>query len=561
MTPLSLPILLIVGLVVAVLARKVWETIALRRVRDSETREHDMSRVASYFAGLSQPFRALPTRTWVDLDMDDVFQKIDRTASWPGQHLLYARLRREDHSPAALVEFEKGVSLLLGDDVLRMRLQRTLKPLDDWRASSLPALFHRSLPVVPFALVFPVMSVAGIACFVLAFWWPPLVLGLAAIGLSNAMVRVVLRDRIDQVVSAMRMLPAMLRVSGTLASLGAPGLTSLVDELRAAVPRLQWIGRAARWLSFDARGKELVGWIYEYINILFLLDVTTLIWCIDAIRVEREAIRRAYVALGELDCLQAIASLRLARNDWVQPVFQPAAEASLAFASLTHPLLDKAVPNSLDMNGESVLLTGSNMSGKSTFIRTVGTNAVLAQTIHTAFATSWRSPRCAVRTVIGRADSILDGTSYYRAEVDAVGTLLKGSSAERRLLLFDELFRGTNSIERVAAAKAVLAHLDNGNDLVIVATHDVELLELLPGYAAFHFREEVRGGELAFDYQLHTGPCSTRNAIAILELVGYPPEVVEDARATATRMEQHVLSRALGVTERNDGVEGHCHPA
>jgi DNA mismatch repair ATPase MutS len=138
-----------------------------------------------------------------------------------------------------------------------------------------------------------------------------------------------------------------------------------------------------------------------------------------------------------------------------------------------------------------------------------------------------------VRTSIGRADSILEGTSYYRAEVEAMGELLARRGAEPALVLIDELFRGTNSVERVAAAKAVLEALDRGDDLIIVATHDVELLAMLPGYASFHFREEVRDGALHFDYRLHDGPSSTRNALAILELAGYPAEVVAEARRLA----------------------------
>jgi hypothetical protein len=532
--PMTLIIALAVGLILAMFVRAVRETIALRRMRAGTEREHDMPRVASYFASFDPPVRALPERAWTDLDLDDVFRRLDRTASWPGQHLLYARMRREEQSPASLLAFEGGVDRLTRDETARATVRASLAPLAHRRASALPVLFQGALPSVPpFAAAFPLLSIAGLACLVAAFWWPPLALGVAAIALTNVFIRVALRERIDRTVAALRMLPALLRAAIALSALEGPGLASHAAALRDAVPRLQWIGRAARWLSFDPRGSELVGWIYEYLNMLFLLDVTTFAWCLDAIRDERATIGRAYAALGELDCLQSVAAVRLERHDWTRPAFDVGGTSPLAFTGLSHPLLSEAVPNSLDMRGRSALLTGSNMSGKSTFIRTVGVNAVLAQTIHTVFAASWHSPRCAVRTVIGRADSILDGTSYYRAEVDAVGGLLHGDGGARRLILMDELFRGTNSLERVAAASAVLAHLGRGDDLIIVATHDVELLELRPEYATFHFREEVRGGELTFDYRLHEGPCSTRNAIAILELAGYPREVVEDARATA----------------------------
>lgn len=139
-----------------------------------------------------------------------------------------------------------------------------------------------------------------------------------------------------------------------------------------------------------------------------------------------------------------------------------------------------------------------------------------------------------VRTSIGRADSLPDGKSYYLAEVESVGELLRAKASGRQhLFLVDEIFRGTNTTERVAAAYAVLAYLDRDTDLVLVATHDIEVIELLgDAYAPYHFREQIADGALTFDYRIHAGPSDTRNAIALLELMGFPGDLVADALAT-----------------------------
>jgi DNA mismatch repair ATPase MutS len=387
------------------------------------------------------------------------------------------------------------------------------------------------------------LSIAGIACIAGAIWWHPLVLGVIAVLVVNGYVRAALRDGIDAVVPGMRMLPALLQASRTLASLHVPEVTQQATTLRDIVPRLQWLGRAARWLSFEQTGaNELAAYLYEYLNMLLLLDVVSWVWSVEAIRREREIIRRAYEALGELDVLQSVATLRGEPRPWSRPVFIARRERRLLVAGLAHPLLEEPVTNPLALDGRSMLLTGSNMSGKSTFIRAVGVNAILARTVHMVFAERWHAPLLAARTSIGRADSLLEGTSYYRAEVDAVGALLRDEPGVQRIILIDELFRGTNSVERIAAAKAVLVHLDRGDDLVIVATHDLELIPMLPSYAQYHFREEVREGALTFDYRLHDGPSSTRNALAILALAGYPADVVADAERTAVRVEQRVTS-------------------
>jgi hypothetical protein len=524
------------GFLALVGGRAVMMTIALRRSSvQPMQREHDMERVASYLALSPAGTALLPDRAWRDLDMDEVFRRLDRTVGWPGQHLLYQRLRREDHSFEALRRFELGVGRLADDAATTATIRRALQPLDERRAAALPTLFDGTLPALPGAArLLVLLTVAALGCAIGAFWWPTLVIPLCIVVAANLLVRPWMGLRIAGALPAMRALPSLHRAAQALSTLQAPELAAPVETLRRGAPPLRMIARAARWLSVEPAGAaELVSYLFAYVNLVFLLDVSAFVWSEAAMRAHASTLRAVYEALGELDAMQAVATLRAEATRWCRPVFVPTPERTLVFAGLTHPLLDAPVANSVEMRGRSMLLTGSNMSGKSTFIRTVGVNAILARSIHTVFGERWHAPRWAVRTSIGRADSILEGTSYYRAEVEAMGELLARRGAEPALVLIDELFRGTNSVERVAAAKAVLEALDRGDDLIIVATHDVELLAMLPGYASFHFREEVRDGALHFDYRLHDGPSSTRNALAILELAGYPAEVVAEARRLA----------------------------
>ena len=199
---------------------------------------------------------------------------------------------------------------------------------------------------------------------------------------------------------------------------------------------------------------------------------------------------------------------------------------------MVHPLVGNAVPNDLVINHSSVLITGSNMSGKTTFVRAVGINAILAQTVSTALATRWHAPYLHVGSSIGNADSVVEGRSYYMAEVESIRSLIeRKNNGHQQLFLIDELFRGTNTAERVAAAYGVLEYLDRGQDIVIVATHDTELLRLLgDAYAPHHFREEISADGLSFDFIMRHGQATTRNAIALLEIMQYPAEIVENAR-------------------------------
>ena len=146
------------------------------------------------------------------------------------------------------------------------------------------------------------------------------------------------------------------------------------------------------------------------------------------LRVHHAALLRVIAAMGEVDAAISTASFRAGRHDWTRPRFrQPGAPAELT--DVRHPLLLDAVPNSISLApGRGVLITGSNMSGKSTFLRTVGVTAVLAQTLNTCLAAEYHAPVFNVRSCIGRSDDLLSGKSYYIAEVESLLGLVEASA-------------------------------------------------------------------------------------------------------------------------------------
>jgi DNA mismatch repair ATPase MutS len=235
--------------------------------------------------------------------------------------------------------------------------------------------------------------------------------------------------------------------------------------------------------------------------------------------------------VGTLDALQAVASFRAGSRSWCEPQLV-ARDAPLEAVELRHPLLPDAVPNSLSLCG-GALITGSNMSGKSTFLRTVGINALLAQTVFTCFAARWSGPVLRLATSLRRSDSLLAGRSYYLAEAQGILAALRAAETPpRTLCILDEIFRGTNTAERVAAATEVLRWLAAKGALVVAATHDDALTTLLDGaYRNLHFGETIGEAGISFDYLLEEGPAMTRNAIELLRFLGYPEELVAAARA------------------------------
>ena len=228
----------------------------------------------------------------------------------------------------------------------------------------------------------------------------------------------------------------------------------------------------------------------------------------------------------------AVATYQQGRPGVTTPRFT--LEARLEVTGLYHPTLPHPVSNDLTLVGRSLLITGSNMAGKTTFIRTVGLNVILGRTLNICHAASAILPKAIVRSSIRRNDRPEDGQSYYFVELQRLLEFVKASEeGPLHLFLIDEIFRGTNTVERLAASTAVLGHLGLRHQ-VLVTTHDLELGEPLAGaYELCHCSEQVVAGRCGFDYRLRPGPARSRNAIRLLELSGYPEAITLEARRLA----------------------------
>lgn len=175
----------------------------------------------------------------------------------------------------------------------------------------------------------------------------------------------------------------------------------------------------------------------------------------------------------------------------------------------------------------NILFTGSNASGKSTFIKAVALNCILAQSLNTALCSKYRCKFSNVVTSMAIKDNILSGDSYFIAEIKSLKRLLDSLNGEIRVLAFvDEILKGTNTIERISASASILKYAESTNGRLLVATHDMELTQILETYENYHFSETVTEDEVTFDYKLKKGPSNTRNALKLLKAMNFNNEVV-----------------------------------
>lgn len=450
-----------------------------------ESAAYDFDPIGSYFYNCPAEegvFQIVDAETTADLDLNAVFEKIDRTTSRVGQQYLYARLRtlRGEEDTA---DFDRRVGAFENDDELTQRCAGHLARLA----------------------------------------------GDMYIHYSN-------KINISLYTSAVKQLSTALKTARYLAAEGVPGS----DEAARPIRRVAEVEHRSRIVGTQGDGgNELaaVGWLaFELVKIAFNIEVILFHRFTGSIATHRDAIHDVFRFIGRTDAAISVMRLRRAAKT-CRPTFTDG--KYLEAVQVVHPLIEGCTANTLTLDGTGLLLTGSNMSGKTTFIRTVMLNALLGETLCTCFAERFTAPYMRLHSSIRISDDITEGTSYYLQEVLTVKRLLEDADRPAAcLFVLDELFKGTNTTERIAAGKAVLARLNRGPHIVLAATHDIELAELLrgDGYELHHFREEVADGRLVFDYCLHTGPLTTRNAIRILELYDYPPELIAEAYDTQQKL-------------------------
>lgn len=248
----------------------------------------------------------------------------------------------------------------------------------------------------------------------------------------------------------------------------------------------------------------------------------------------RERLPQCLESLWELEALSCLAHYAWGHPEAVFP--EPIAEG-LTVKAVGHPLLPPVGNNGqpkvrndfqLARTGDGFLITGSNMAGKSTFLKSLGLNLVLAQVGSVVDADAMAWSRVRLMTCIRVSDSVSDGFSYFYAEVRRLRAILDALKLAHDMPVFylvDEIFKGTNNRERLLGSQAYLEALAGADALGGVSTHDLELVHIAddyPQWRNYHFREFIEGGKMVFDYRLRLGPCPTTNALRIMALEGLP---------------------------------------
>ncbi|MBC8060317.1 MAG: DNA mismatch repair protein MutS [Clostridiaceae bacterium] len=468
-------------------------------------------------------------QTWQDLTMDEVYEILDRTLSKTGEHALYNLLRTPSFDEAEIKKRSVIIDFFRNNANVREKFQYAFYNLGREKNNGvITLLWGKEIPVIKANIFFYIMSGMAVVSIISL---PVLGLGVGALLIvtmffCNFAIHGLSKRVISGDIPSIGRIGGMIKTAQVIKGIEEPVLKEKMDALKKSYNACSYISKRTMSLG-RVEGIDI---ITDYFSIFFLLDEVSYFSAIKGINKYREELRNIYSILGELDAYISLASYRDELVNFVEPEFTYSGP-KIEVVDGRHPLIVEAVPNTIRLTRGGIILTGSNMSGKSTFLRMLGVNALLAQTISTCLATSYKASLLKVLTSISPSDNIMGGKSYYLGEAEALLRIIKSSEDNiPSLCMIDEIFRGTNPVERVSAAAEILDYLPDHNAMTIAATHDIELTEMVKNhYECYYFTEDVGERGLIFDYKIRKGISKTRNAIKVLKFLGYPDEIIDKA--------------------------------
>ena len=472
-----------------------------------------------------------------DLDIvgpKSLFQFLNTTQTWHGRQSFARDLLDPQYSPGEIQERQRAIAELSRDINFANHVQFYLSQIGGKAvdAELVEELTNKNISskvqfsAAFFLLYIPVATVLLLLCGMIFQIQPLLIAGTALAAAQTALyyitrktvnsyLRPVDNHRLGKYVKVIEIL--------TTREFSSTKLNGIKSKLQTAANAVRELEKIATLLSI--RGNPL---IYFALNTLLLWDLHCAFLLQHWKKKYSHTGAEWFAAIGEFESLLAFSALPNVCNNTCLPVVSDSGKTGkrIEAKQLGHPLLSNEIRinNDLHFNDNIFIISGSNMSGKTTFMRTVGINLLLARAGSFVCAREMACSQFDIITSMRIADDLNEGVSTFYAELKKIKRIInKAGPRENVLFLIDEIFKGTNSVDRLAGADAVISKLANLDAAGMISTHDLELCKLSQYHARIinhSFSEHYQNGEILFDYKLQTGQSKTTNAKFLMEMLG-----------------------------------------
>lgn len=477
--------------------------------------------------------------TWNDLEMDNVYRRINNCKSFVGEQILYSKLHCLPKNNAYRELLERKISFFASNEKEREEIQLLLCSLgkDDGSYNLPTFMTNLDLNGIPNVWIYRAMQILLLLSVLPAIVLQDLTLLYipSTVFLINVIIYAIGKTKYEVNLDMLKSIIRVANIGNKIADTKSFSYKNKFSDLKkeaAPFKRLTYMIGLIQMKKEAALSGDIVGLIYDYLIGATLWDFVKYDQIIRTLKDNRNEFMELYKILGEIDMAISIASFRESLPLYCTPIFSE--EQVLQMKQIYHPLIDKPVCNTVNLDN-SCIITGSNASGKSTYIKAIAINVILAQSIHTCMAKEMILPYARIITSMAVRDDLMEGESYYIKEIKYLKRIIENLSEDRLVIcVIDEILRGTNTEERIAASASILRFLHKENCIAIVASHDIELTQILDNtYDNYHFTEKMQEKDITFDYKIYKGPSNSKNAIKLLKHIGFPDEIIAEARDMA----------------------------
>ena len=489
--------------------------------------------------------------TWNDLSLGDVFDRINYCESSTGQEFLYYMLRnpviKDDGS---FSKMEEELSLLQKNEEERIKLKLLFHRVGKNAKYSIydylelldkAPVSGNGVHYLMLVLMAVAVLISAFANFTFGFIMLLLVIAVNIVSYFK------LRAGIEPYLATFSYVIRLIDQSKNLIVAGSDIFSDEINELSEKTSNLKgfvkgsWILMSSSKVRGNGNPLDIIG---DYVRMITHADLIKFNGMLSKLVRELDSVDRIISIMGRMDALISICYYRASLNgEYCLPEFSLNSTDNGDVYEIEkgyHPLLKDPVSNSISLK-KGIMLTGSNASGKSTFLKMCAINALFAQTIHTCLAAGYKAPMYRIYSSMALKDDINYGDSYYMVEIKSLKRIIDSADDKNKpkvLCFVDEVLRGTNTIERIAASTKVLEYFAKEKVCCFAATHDIELSSLLKdSYEIYHFEGNMTGDDVVFDYRLKEGPATNRNAIKLLKTIGYNDAIVSEAEKMAENFE------------------------
>lgn len=534
-----LAVLILIGIISSRLAKKNLFYKMLAQYGQVDTTEYsydEFENISHLYKNTIKDEFHLDDITWNDLDMDSIFMFINHTNSSVGREYLYKLLRMPVFDKKTLEERERLIQYFDTHDKERTNIMVSMRMIGYTRKISVSDYMENLFRLKPASNLFHYMLILLIVfslCFMI-FIDPVMGIGMVLVSMGAAIVSYYkMKARIENYFSCIRQLVAMIEAGKEIAALNIEELNEYNEFFRETGRKFSKVTRNSFLLvSSKENSGSLIEIVMEYIRMFTHVDLIKFNNMLRKVGSNYETVMELMTKLGLLDSMISVGNFRRIIPYYCKPEFK---DSGIEIKELYHLSIKEPVANSIK-DTKPVLITGSNASGKSTFLKSVAINAILAQTVNTCPAGVYKAPFYRIYSSMALADSLETGESYYIVEIKSLKRIVDAAKEKGApvLCFVDEVLRGTNTVERIAASSQILKDLAGYKVQCFAATHDIELTYILERYYSnYHFNEQVVDNEVKFSYEIHEGRATSRNAIKLLEIIGYDKDIVDNATERA----------------------------